>query len=103
MKYHYMLNTSIEYIILIQFSPNRHSPITNILALWIYRDQADWFMKADDDTYVIVENLRLMLSAYKPAQPIWFGCKFKVIVPTGYMSGGAGKKRAMNKLLKPQS
>ena len=55
-----------------------------------YRDQADWFMKADDDTYVVVENLRLMLSMYKPSEPLWFGCKFKVIVPNGYMSGGAG-------------
>jgi len=55
-----------------------------------YRDQADWFMKADDDTYVIVENLRYMLQPYKPSQPIYFGCKFKPYVRQGYMSGGAG-------------
>ncbi|OQV17719.1 Glycoprotein-N-acetylgalactosamine 3-beta-galactosyltransferase 1 [Hypsibius exemplaris] len=50
----------------------------------------DWFMKADDDTYVIVENLRLLLSNYTPADPVYFGCQFKPFTPQGYMSGGAG-------------
>ena len=49
-------------------------------------------MKADDDTFVIVENLRFMLKDYDPSFPIYFGCKFKPYVKQGYMSGGAGKQ-----------
>ena len=55
-----------------------------------YYDKVDWVMKADDDTYVIVENLRYLLSSYNTSDPIWFGFEFKVIVKDGYMSGGAG-------------
>ncbi|XP_072029284.1 glycoprotein-N-acetylgalactosamine 3-beta-galactosyltransferase 1-like [Amphiura filiformis] len=55
-----------------------------------YLDEADWFIKADDDTFLILENLRYLLSGYDPSEPIYFGRKFKPYVQQGYMSGGAG-------------
>jgi glycoprotein-N-acetylgalactosamine 3-beta-galactosyltransferase len=60
-----------------------------------YYDKVDWVMKADDDTYVIMENLRYLLSSYSPREPIWLGCVLKVaeVCLDGldeYMMGGAG-------------
>ncbi|XP_041639045.1 glycoprotein-N-acetylgalactosamine 3-beta-galactosyltransferase 1-B-like [Cheilinus undulatus] len=53
-------------------------------------DEADWFLKADDDSYVIVDNLRLLLANHTPEEPIYFGRRFKPYIKQGYMSGGAG-------------
>lgn len=36
-------------------------------------EDADWFMKADDDTYVIVDNLRWLLANQDPEQPYTLG------------------------------
>jgi glycoprotein-N-acetylgalactosamine 3-beta-galactosyltransferase len=63
---------------------------------------ADFFLKADDDTFVILENLRLLLSSYSPLFPVYFGCKFKRYVEKGFMSGGAGyvlSKEALNRFI----
>ena len=60
------------------------------------------FNQADDDTYIIVENLRYMLQSYDPAEAIWFGCKYHPYVERGYMSGGAGyvlSREALNRFV----
>ena len=56
-----------------------------------YLDKADWFMKADTDTYVFVENLYHFLLDKNTNEPIWFGQPG----PHGYtnvdfLSGGPG-------------
>ncbi|XP_046656515.1 glycoprotein-N-acetylgalactosamine 3-beta-galactosyltransferase 1-like isoform X3 [Daphnia pulicaria] len=55
-----------------------------------YQDKVDWFLKADDDTYVVLENLRYFLTPYNTSKPLWFGHKYKSDVKSGYFSGGAG-------------
>lgn len=65
-------------------------------------DDADWFLKADDDTYVIVENLRYLLMNKNTSDPVFFGHKFKPYVDQGYFSGGAGyvlSKEALTRLV----
>ncbi|XP_055389325.1 glycoprotein-N-acetylgalactosamine 3-beta-galactosyltransferase 1-like [Condylostylus longicornis] len=66
-----------------------------------YLDEYDWFLKADDDTYVIMENLRYLLASHDPNIPIYFGSKFQLPGAT-YMSGGAGyvlSKEALKRLV----
>ncbi|XP_061893676.1 glycoprotein-N-acetylgalactosamine 3-beta-galactosyltransferase 1-B-like isoform X3 [Entelurus aequoreus] len=52
--------------------------------------EADWFLKADDDAYVIVDNMRWLLANHTPDEPVYFGRRFKPFAKQGYMSGGAG-------------
>ena len=64
----------------------------------------DWFLKADDDTYMIVENLRYLLKDFDTNKPVFFGHpqaikKYPKLV---YFSGGAGyvlSKEALKRLV----
>ena len=61
----------------------------------------DWFLKADDDSYVIMENLLYFLSSQDTNKPIYFGHKFKTYIKSGYFSGGPGivlSKEALRRL-----
>jgi len=49
-------------------------------------DDADWFIKADDDTFVVIENLRHLVSKLNPEEPHYLGRHFKPF----FNSGGAG-------------
>ncbi|CAH8510360.1 unnamed protein product [Schistosoma turkestanicum] len=55
-----------------------------------FANDYDYFMKADDDSYVIVENLRKILQKQNPDKPFIMGRRFKPFVKQGYMSGGGG-------------
>ncbi|XP_053302430.1 glycoprotein-N-acetylgalactosamine 3-beta-galactosyltransferase 1 isoform X1 [Pleuronectes platessa] len=66
-------------------------------------EEADWFLKADDDTFVIVENLRHTLYKYDTEKPLYFGRRFAPFINQGYMSGGAGyvlSKEALRRFVK---
>ena len=59
----------------------------------------DWYLKADDDTFIFEDNLRLFVSDKNSNDPVTFGFHFKI--SGGYQSGGAGyllSKEAMNRL-----
>ncbi|RNA37744.1 glyco -N-acetylgalactosamine 3-beta-galactosyltransferase 1 [Brachionus plicatilis] len=50
----------------------------------------DWYLKADDDTYVFIDNLRKFVSSKNSTEPTTFGFDFSRYVKNGYHSGGAG-------------
>ncbi|KAH8386146.1 hypothetical protein KR200_011150 [Drosophila serrata] len=52
--------------------------------------KGDWFLYANDDNFVVVENLRQMLSTYTPDELIYFGCKLRTPNGLVFMHQGSG-------------
>ena len=50
----------------------------------------DWYLKADDDSFIFVDNLREFVADKNASMPVTYGYDFKVIVEKGYHSGGGG-------------
>lgn len=55
-----------------------------------YINDFDFVLKAEDDTYVVVENLKYLLWHYNSSEPGYLGYRLNKFVKFGYMSGGAG-------------
>ncbi|KER34162.1 hypothetical protein T265_00032 [Opisthorchis viverrini] len=79
------------------------SKMRNILKrIYQYVDQYDFFFKADDDTYVVLENFLLVLEQYSPDDPFLMGFWYPSNTQGGYFSGGAGyvvSRAALRKLV----
>jgi len=62
---------------------------------WVYVSEKypdrDWYVKADDDSYLIIDTLHEYLETLDPTIPYFLGRKFHYIGPGGfqYVSGGA--------------
>ena len=51
----------------------------------------DWYLKADDDSFIIMENLKHMLRQLNPGQPVYLGGRSMTLLKNGYNGGGAGR------------
>ncbi|VDP67393.1 unnamed protein product [Echinostoma caproni] len=58
--------------------------------IYRFRDQYEYFYKADDDTFAVVENLKRVLRKHNPDRPFMTGHRWQLKIPGGYFSGGAG-------------
>ena len=51
-------------------------------------DDFDWYLKADDDTFIVVDNMIGFLENKNPCEPVSYGYNFKINVPGGECTNG---------------
>ena len=56
-----------------------------------FTDKFDWYLKADDDSYIIMENMKHILKQLNPSQPVYIGGRSMTLLKNGYNGGGAGQ------------
>lgn len=56
----------------------------------LYSTDHNWFLLADDDTFVFVDNLFRFVRSRESTHPLTYGYNFRTIIDQGYHSGGAG-------------
>lgn len=55
-----------------------------------YHSDYEWYLKADDDTFIFVNNLRKFLIDKNSSSAVTYGFDFNVNVDGGFHSGGGG-------------
>lgn len=105
----YVLKTNLqhqEYLIVNEIE-TRNTIVNKIRTAFTtiydtHLDKFDFLLKTDDDSYIVMDNLKFLLSHYKPDEPAYLGFHFNHFIKNGYMSGGAGyviSNRALRQLV----
>ena len=79
----------------INYTIDRYNKLTDKMFqtfkyMYLNYKKYDWYLKADDDTFVFIDNLRAFLRNKNSSSPVTYGWDFHCYVNYGYHSGGAG-------------
>ena len=59
--------------------------------IYLNYDNYGWYVKADDDTFMLIDNLKSFLADKDPHLPITYGLRLHMDdIESGYLQGGAG-------------